>query len=233
MLRVSQVEEKPVPKRLLHIIFSVLTLSSAALFGAAAQAGGSWKPLEIIDMRTVGNLSADIVVTTGFFDDVDLVSLDDPAISFAADGIKIDTDTSKKSGWSGLVEVEVTEEPTLPFDDFSAYTDVYAQADDETKLQGFYTMRYQFNSGARFRPYAGAGLGLVATTTDAETAGVIAGRATAGFDLTLGEGSALFAEYAIMKNGGVNLGNAGGADNASDGVLDIEHTVKLGFRRSF
>jgi len=74
---------------------------------------------------------------------------------------------------------------------------------------------------------------LVATTTETEASGVIAGRATAGFDLTLGEGAALFAEYAVLKNGGVNLGTVGSGDNPGEAALDIEHSVKLGFRRTF
>ena len=217
----------------LRIIFSVLTSFNAVLLSGGAQASGSWQPLEIIDMTTASKVSADVVVTTGFFDDMDFVSLDEPVLSIASDSIKFDTEAPKKSGWAGLVEVEVTEEPTLPYGESSAFADTFNPFDEEKKVQGFYTMRYQFDTDSRFRPYAGAGLGLVATTTETEASGIIAGRATAGFDLTLGEGSALFAEYAVLKNGGVNLGAAGSGEASGNEALDIEHSVKLGFRRTF
>jgi len=135
-----------VQNRRLRVISSFLTLSNAALFGGAAQATGSWQPLEIIDMTTTSNVSADVVVTTGFFDDLDFVSLEEPVLSIASDGIPFDTETPKKSGWAGLVEVEVTEEPTLPYGESSAFADTFTPFDEETKVQGFYTMRYQFDT---------------------------------------------------------------------------------------
>lgn len=216
-----------------RLMLSAAALVSSVLFSTQVQAESAWQPLEIIDMTTAKTFSADVVVTTGFLDNMDFVSLDEPKLSVASDALKFNTDSPKKSGWAGLVEVEVKEEPTLAFDEISTFSDTLVSADSETKVQGFYTMRYQFNSTARFRPYAGAGLGLVATTSETEAGGVVAGRATAGFDLTLGKGSALFAEYAILKNGGVNLGSLADSDNATGAVPDVEHSVKLGFRRTF
>ena len=217
----------------LRNIFSVFTVSYAVLCSAEVQAGGSWAPLEIIDMTTSGVTRAYETISTTSFDDMDLTALDEPVLSVASGGLFQDATASNKAGWSGLVEVEVIEEPALPFVGNSNYSNTLAAFDDETKLHGFYTMRYQFNPDARFRPYAGAGLGLVAKTTETDAAGIIAGRATAGFDLSLGKGSALFAEYAILKHGGVNLGSAGEPGTTLSAVPDLEHSVKLGFRRSF
>lgn len=184
-------------------------------------------------MTTSGAVSAYEAMSTTSFDQLDLTALDEPDLSVASGGLFLDTTAPNKTGWSGLVEVEVIEEPALPFAGNYNYSNTLASFDDETKLQGFYTMRYQFNSNARFRPYAGAGLGLVGSATETEAAGIIAGRATAGFDLTLGKGSAFFAEYAVLKNGGVELGDANAPDTSLSAVPDLEHSVKLGFRRSF
>jgi len=228
-----KIEEKLVQSRHLRIIFSALTLFNAVLMTSGAQASGSWQPLEIIDMTTSHSADADVVVSTGFFDEMDFVSLDEPILSIASDGIKFDTKAPKTRGWSSLVEVELTEEPTLQFGEASSFANTLASIENETKVQGFYSMRYQFSGDTRFRPYAGAGFGLVAKGTETEASGTLAGRATAGFDLTLGEGSALFAEYAVLKNGGVNVGSSGAEDSSGAIADDIEHSVKLGFRRSF
>jgi len=198
----------------LRIVFSVLTSISAVLLSGAAQANGSWQPLEIIDMTTSNVTSPDVVVTTGFFNTTDLTSLDEPILSVASDGIKFDTVAPKRRGWASLVEVELTEEPTLAFGEVSTFSDTLASADNEMKLLGFYSMRYQFSADTRFRPYAGAGFGLIAKGTETEA-------------------SALFAEYAFLKNGGVNVGTTSADDGVGAIADDIEHSVKLGFRRSF
>jgi opacity protein-like surface antigen len=92
-------------------------------------------------------------------------------------------------------------------------------------------MRYDFDTGLDLVPYAGAGLGIVTKGTEAEVGGTVAGRATAGFDLNLAAETAVFAEYAFMKSGGVAFGN--GQDGAGQTVPDNEHSLKLGFRRQF
>ena len=215
-------------------IVSLISASYVGFCSAGAQANGSWAPLEIIDMTTSGAVRAHEALSTAFFDDMDLAVLDEPVLSVSSGGgLLLDQEASNKTGWSGFVEVELTEIPALPFEGTSKYSNTLAAFDEETKLRGFYSMRYQFNSDARFRPYAAAGLGLVGSATETEAAGIIAGRATAGFDLTLGKKSALFAEYAVLKNGGVNLGKAGEASTSLSTPPDLEHSVKLGFRRAF
>jgi len=214
-------------------IFKALAVASVALCSTGAKASNSWAALEIIDMTTATQFIADVVETADFLPDINLSSLDEPALSLASNGFEFDTTRTHKSGWAGLVEVEVDEEPTLPFDEISSFSDTFLTTETEVEMQGFYSMRYQFESTSAFRPYAGAGLGLVTTSTDNEAGGIIAGRATAGFDLTLGEGASLFAEYAVLKNGGVNLGAVGADGATGNDALDIEHSVKLGFRRTF
>lgn len=211
--------------------FKILAVSALALTSTVAQASNT---LDIIDMTTAGELSTDMVITTGFLHELDLVAFEDTSLSLIAD----DTETSidddaPKTGWAGVVEVDMSEEPTLPMGEISSFSDTFDTTESEKKMSGFYTMRYEFNSSLPFRPYAGAGLGLVATTGEAGAGGVFAGRATAGFDLTLGEGSAVFAEYAFVKSGGVNVGLAGDAAASGGAIPDSEHSLKLGFRRTF
>ena len=81
------------------------------------QANGSWAPLEIIDMTTSGAVRAHEALSTAFFDDMDLAVLDEPVLSVSSGGgLLLDQEASNKTGWSGFVEVELTEIPALPFE---------------------------------------------------------------------------------------------------------------------
>ena len=117
-------------KRHLCIIFSVLALFNAVSLSGTAMANGSWQPLEIIDMTTTDNATADVVVTTGFFDDLDFTSLNETVLSVASGGIRFDTASQNKSGWAGLVEVEMSERTFLPFEEASTFADTLASSDD-------------------------------------------------------------------------------------------------------
>ncbi len=213
------------------IVFKALTFFAVALSGTTVQATNAWDSHEFADIAAIGQADLDFVVTRGFLHEMDLTSFEVPALAIALEDIKIDPNhKAKKSGWAGLVEVELDEDKALELEDVSTFSDAFATTERDVKLSGFYTMRYDFATKLPFRPYAGAGLGVVTTSSETDTAGIIAGRATAGFDLTLGEGSAVFAEYAFVKNGGVNLGS--GNSNFS-AIPDSEHSLKLGFRRTF
>ncbi len=212
--------------------FKVLTASAIALASVAAQASNNAGSVSIIDMTTDSTVSSDFIITTGFLHELDLVAFEEPATSLAADVPVFDTESeAPKSGWAGLVEVDMSDEATLPMDELSSFSDSFDTTDREKKMSGFYTMRYAFNSDMPFRPYAGAGLGLVATSNDTQTSGVFAGRATAGFDMTVGNNAAIFAEYAFVKSGGLNIGTAN--TTAASAIPNTEHSLKLGFRRTF
>jgi len=208
------------------------TVSAMALSAAVAEANSTFRWMPVIDMTTSLDPGADMVVTTGFLHELDFVSPEVPRLSVAADSVDSEDRDAEKSGWSGVVEVDVDRQPALP-DNLSPFSDVFAENDTETRMSGFYTMRYQFETDLPFRPYAGAGLGVVATAADSAASGVVAGRATAGFDYTVSEGSAVFAEYALVKSGGVNIGAQGNGALATDTIPDIEHSLKIGFRRTF
>ena len=227
----QKVGENTVKKTFSLIGFKALTFVVAALSSTTAQANSDWNPHEFIEIAATGQADLDFVVTRGFLHEMDLASFEVPALAIALEDIKIDpTHKARKSGWAGLVEVELDEDKILELEDVSTFSDAFATTERDAKLSGFYTMRYEFASKLPFRPYAGAGLGVVTTTNETDTSGIIAGRATAGFDLTLGEGSAVFAEYAFVKNGGVNLGSSNSNFSA---IPDSEHSLKLGFRRNF
>lgn len=213
--------------------FKALTVSAIALTATGAQANADWGSLKIIDMTSASELSGDFVVTTGFLSDFDVIAFDAPTVSSVSDGIYFDEAQASRSGWAGIVEVDMDEELSLPFQSVSSFSDSFEDTERETRMSGFYTMRYQFETDLPFRPYAGAGLGLVATDSDAQMGGIIAGRATAGFDLTVGDEAAIFAEYAFVKSGGVNLGSTGENPVSSGAIPDTEHSLKLGFRRTF
>jgi len=199
-----------------------------------AQASNDLKTLNIIDMTTDTEVSGDIVITTGFLHNLDLVAFDEPDLPDAPAAFVFDeTEDPDVSGWTGLVEIDMDEEATLPLADLSGFSDNFDTTERRKTMSGFYTMRYEFDTGLPFRPYAGAGLGLVTTSDETETGGVFAGRATAGFDLTVGEDAAIFAEYAFVKSGGVNVGLAGDAASGGGAIPDSEHSLKLGFRRTF
>lgn len=213
--------------------FKALAVSGIALFCSGAQANSSLGQLNLIDMTAATGLSGDMVLTKGFLHDIDLVAFEQPRLSVAYTQTSPDEGDGSASGWAGIVEVDTNEEPSLSLQDSSAFSDKFTQSDRETRMSGFYTMRYQFETDLPFRPYAGAGLGLVTSNSSDAIGGIVAGRATAGFDLTVGADSALFAEYALVKSGGVNLGTTR-SDAFSEGSLpDIEHSLKIGFRRTF
>jgi len=223
--------EKVVRKLVYRSIFSALTICATILYSTTTHANNGWNAFEIIDMTDSGKADLDFVVTTGFLHDLDLVAYESPLLSISPEDVETDlTDEVEKTGWAGLVEVEVKDDKTLPLNDISVFSDDFATTERNTKVSGFYSMRYEFNSKLPFRPYAGAGLGLVATSNKTETGGVIAGRAIAGFDLTVGKETAIFAEYAYVKSGGVSLGVT---NNSSAAIPDNEHSLKLGFRRTF
>ncbi len=203
------------------VILSVVTLSPA-------QAANGWTPLEIIDMTETGQADLDFVITTGFLNDLNFVSLDEKILSVTPEFP--DTPLEEKSGWAGLVEVEFNQDKILPLGNISAFSDTLTNTDRERRMSWFYSMRYAFESDVPVRPYAAAGLGVVASTTDTDTAGIVAARATAGFDLSFNEQSSVFAEYAFVKNGGVDFGTAQGGITTRP---DDEHSIKLGFKRNF
>ncbi len=211
--------------------FKVLTFAAALLSYSTAHANSNLNSPEIMDISSASDPDLDFLVTKGFLHDLEVVSFQTPSFTISPESAEVDlTKKARKSGWAGLVEVELNGDKKLRLDDVTTFSDNFAVTDQNTKLSGFYTMRYEFATKLPFRPYAGAGLGVVTTTNETDTSGIIAGRATAGFDLTLGEGSAIFAEYAFVKNGGVNLGS--GNSNLI-AIPDSEHSLKLGFRRTF
>ena len=212
----------------------VCTVSIAALGTTTASAGEAWSTLQLVDMTTSADLGGDMVVTTGFLHQLDLVAFQQPQLSIAPDGLSIQSIAARQdSGWSGLVEVDIDDDLAAPIRRVSAFSDTFAQRERETRMSGFYTMRYQFETDLPFRPYAGAGLGLVTSETASRSAGIIAGRATAGFDFAVSEQSAIYAEYAYVQSGGVTLGSAGSSSAGSLSIPDTEHTLKFGFRRTF
>lgn len=207
-----------------------MTICAAVVSSTSVSANDAQNWTEIVELIDAGQADLDFKVTTGFPNNIDLITYV-PALVTEAAPVEVNLKGNvKKAGWAGHVEVELTEDETPPLSEVSAFSDDFATTDRDTKLSGFYSMRYEFNSKLPFRPYAGAGLGLVATSNETESGGVIAGRATAGFDLTVGEGAAVFAEYAYVKSGGVRLGAV--SENGGS-ILDNEHSLKLGFRRTF
>ena len=105
------------PKSPFRQIFRALAVSSIALCSTGAQASNSWEASDIIDMTTATQFFTEIVETADFLPQIDLSSLDEPTLSLASNGFDLDTSDTTKSGWAGLVEVDVNEEPTLPFDE--------------------------------------------------------------------------------------------------------------------
>jgi hypothetical protein len=213
--------------------FKILSVSLLAFASSGVQANSQLGSQQVIDMTSASDLSGDMVVTTGFLHNLDVVAFEEPTLSVASNDIFSAGTEPSGSGWAGVVEVEMDEDLMLPYQDVSSFSDSFAGTDRETRMSGFYTMRYQFETDLPFRPYAGAGLGLVATDSNAQVGGVIAGRATAGFDFTVGEDSAVFAEYAFVKSGGVNLGASADSSASSSAIPDTEHSLKFGFRRTF
>ena len=129
------------------------------------------------------------------------------------------------------MQVDLSSREALEPVNAPAFADGLALDEGTTRVAGFYTMRYDFASDAPFRPYAGAGLGLVGASDDARSAGAFAGRAIAGFDLTLADRTALYAEYAYTVAGASLSGTE--AERLSLGMPDDEHALTLGFRRTF
>lgn len=211
-----------------------LAVSVLALTSFGTQASNGVQTLGLIDMTTDANVSGDIVITTGFLHNLDLVAFEDTDAPGTPDAIEFGaTEGDFNSGWTGLVEIDMDEDPTIALSSISGFSDSFDTTERRKKMSGFYTMRYEFNSDMPFRPYAGAGLGLVATSDATTTGGVFAGRATAGFDFTVAKDSAIFAEYAFVKSGGVNVGLASDAAAGGGAIPDSEHSLKLGFRRTF
>ena len=216
------------------LFFKALAVSGLALFGTGARANSGSNQVNLVDMTTTQDLGGDIVLTTGFLSDFDVVAFDRPQQQYAGyDVITANLSEQPITGWAGIVEVETDEDTALRITDISAFSHAFTDTNRETRMSGFYTMRYQFETELPFRPYAGAGLGLVTTNGDDAIGGVVAGRATAGFDFNVGSDSALFAEYALVKSGGVDIGTYDSNAFASGSIPDIEHSLKFGFRRAF
>ena len=135
-------------------------------------------------------------------------------------------------GWSASVDVALDEgdEEPAPLNG-PAFADGLDAKDPAEMVSGFYTMRYDFESDTAFRPYAGAGIGLVSVGDDTDRRDSLAGRALAGFDVAVDQNAAFFAEYAFMKSGG-SAGYSGVAGTSID-LPDDTHSFKIGFRRSF
>ena len=215
-------------------IIRALAVSALALTSFGAQASNDAPSLSIIDMTTDTSVSADVVITTGFLTDLDVIAFDETPLPLASGDIAFDESASAfNSGWTGLVEIDMDEDAAIELSAISSFSDTFDTSERRKKMSGFYTMRYEFNTSLPFRPYAGAGLGLIATSDAAQTGGVFAGRATAGFDFTVAKDAAIFAEYAYVKSGGVNIGLAGDAAASDGAIADSEHSLKLGFRRTF
>lgn len=217
------------PRRVLRGLIA----ASAILIGSGvtAEARNGWTVTELVYMTADAGLSVGLSATD-FFHDIGLAAAEQPELSLTeGDTSFLPVEESKRSGWRGVVDIEIERSPTLDDRNLTTFHDRLSQSVQERRMRGFYSMRYHFDTGLNIVPYAGAGLGVVAKGTDADVDGAVAGRATAGFDLFLAEETAVFAEYAFTKNGGVAFGNDPvDADNA---VPDSEHSLKLGFRRTF
>lgn len=198
-----------------------------------AHADNGWIAREIIHMTTSAGLYAGRTATD-VIEEISIAVADEPELSILpADAIYQAVTSAPGSGWRGTVDIEIDREPSVDFPAVSAFNDTFANADREKQMRGFYSMRYHFDTAFGISPYAGAGLGFVAGGTEADKGGIVAGRATAGFDLSLAKQTALFAEYAFTKGGGVSLGSAAEDGSLADSVPDSEHSLKLGFRRTF
>lgn len=219
-----------------HFIRSFKTLGSAcaiAMFSAsAAQAQDAWGPLELVDMTTSSELSGEILITTGLIDNFEFVAFDAPEQQPETFNAVPDYEPvlPLTYGWRGMIEVDIDDRDTLTIAYVPGGENTLRADDRETRMSGFYTMRYDFQSDTAFRPYAGAGIGLVAAEDDRTLAGGVAARAIAGFDIEVDERSGIFAEYAFVKSSGAMFAEA---DTAIPGLPDDEHSLKVGFRRTF
>lgn len=209
-------------------------ISLTALSGTASASDDIWGPLQLVDMTSEApEFGGDMLVTTGFVDDLSFVAFQEPDFGPALGALSYQSEEAEpQSGWSGVLDVDREKDPSTHIRDLSSFSDTFAQGERETRLSGFYTMRYQFETDLPFRPYAGAGLGVVGSETSQDMAGVVAGRAMAGFDFAVDARSAIYAEYAFVKSGGVTLGTAGNGRTAL-AVPDTDHSLRLGFRRTF
>lgn len=218
--------------KLLRVALKGLTVATALVAGtSAAQARNGWNVIELVYQTADAGLSVGLSASDLFYD-IGLAATEQPDFSVTRnETLALPVADTKRSGWRGIVDVEIEREPVLDYETQPASRDLFAKSSQERQMRGFYTMRYDFDTGLDLVPYAGAGLGVVAKGTEAAMGGTVAGRATAGFDLMLAAETAVFAEYAFTKSGGVAFGEPqASADNA---VPDSEHSLKLGFRRQF
>jgi hypothetical protein len=188
--------------KLLRVALKGLTVATAIVAGtSAAQARNGWNVIELVYQTADAGLIAGLSASDLFYD-IGLAATEQPDFSITPVAAK------RRSGWRGIVDVEIEREPTLDYETQSVSSDLFAKSSQARQMRGVYTMRYDFDTGLDLVPYAGAGLGVVAKGTEAEMGGTVAGRATAGFDLMLAAETAVFAEYAFTKSGGVAFGES-------------------------
>jgi len=179
-------------------IIRSLAVSALALTSFGAQASNDAPSLSIIDMTTDTSVSADVVITTGFLTDLDVIAFDETPLPLASGDIAFDeSESAFNSGWTGLVEIDMDEDAAIELSAISSFSDTFDTSERRKKMSGFYTMRYEFNT------------------------------------FTVAKDAAIFAEYAYVKSGGVNIGLAGDAAASDGAIADSEHSLKLGFRRTF
>lgn len=212
-----------------HVLSAASFAATVAIAGHSHASEG-FGALELIDMTSLAELdlgfsARDVMADLGG------AALEAPVLALSGSAIEVQPEPIFAPGWNGVVDLEMTGEPTLDDVGGTAFDDRFMDPVQRRKMRGFYTMRYQFGDDDVFRPYAGAGLGVVAESVGEATGSSVAGRATAGFDMAMDERSAFFAEYAFVRSGGVDVGKGDGLGGAT--LRDSEHRLKLGFRRTF
>lgn len=204
---------------------TTLALAIVALFAGtlSSQAEDAWGPLEVIDMTTSSDLTGTVLVS-------EPRETAEPQPLEVAEKDRYEPILPLRHGWRGSIEVDVDEGDVLSVGYVPGERHALPTREARKVMTGFYTMRYDFKSETAFRPYAGAAVGIVAADEADSLAGGVAARAVAGFDIEVDRDSGFFAEYAFTKSGGPVFAQA---DTAAVTLPDDEHTLKVGFRRTF
>lgn len=211
--------------------FLWILAASTAFSATTATAEDRWNGLQPTELYPTVQIHSEFVVSSGFIGDFDLIAFDEADRDDATGSSPIG-DSILPRGWQGLIEVDMDEEETISVSYVPGHADRLKTSTSETRMSGFYTMRYSFESDSEIRPYAGAGVGIVATEDGSRLAGGLAARAVAGFDIEVDDNAGFYAEYSFLKSSGTMLAQAdAGAGNSA--LPDDEHSITFGFRRTF